>query len=585
MNVEDQSRFGPLTGSEKDRFLNVGPGSDSGRRWLQAALFSISNFDVVWNPRLGCRPFHMDDRHDREFILSDDYRHLASSVLAYGEWTAQKYIQTAQGSGCVEMMEPMTAWATDTLIRFSMTRHDATDMLCSERIGDPVGTMMHAMTTMPKSHASSGSGLIHSNPIIFYMIQHMPLPIATHPFSPLQDIVNAVCYGAHGNCRVDQSKATISSEDRIVSLAPLSGTMEYWGRPCSPRLMAHVLDGDEFTALPDYGVGMLISMPGVETMNLHDAAARLSAMVSGMGVIAPFNTSAFSGLGSRLPVTDYATVMRAIRNGRYEETIPCFRAIDFIPDTASRLCVEAMRDAERPDGLPDPGTADRLPDTYAAMVERAASRRVKHSDDDRDYGILPRTSDVDYGIIPDMADIAWALTFDRPASADWTVVHDLMMAALGRGNVTLADEALMLPGAGAWSGFSRTLPLRDPAVSDAMFRITQMMVSLADRLIRMSAGKPDMLGILLIPRQTLGMFFTDMHQGAPYDFALQTMISRSFMGADRERDPDFHGLVMIMPHSADEKGELVPMEVDSMLPIPGTIDDTGEIHPDVFMIP
>ena len=53
MDVEDQSRFGPLTDSEKDRFLEYGPDSDSGKRWLQAALFSISNFDVVWNQQIG----------------------------------------------------------------------------------------------------------------------------------------------------------------------------------------------------------------------------------------------------------------------------------------------------------------------------------------------------------------------------------------------------------------------------------------------------------------------------------------------------------------------------------------------------
>ena len=577
---DDQSRFGPLTDSEKDRFLKYGPGSESGRRWLQATLFSISNCDVVWNPRLGCRPFRMDDRNDREFILSDDYRHLASSLLAYREWTAQKIMSSTQGRRCVEQMEPMTAWATDTLIRFAMDRHDATDMLCSDRIGNPVGTMMHAMTTIPKSHTASGSGLIHSNPITVYMLEHMPLPIATHPFSSLQDIVNAICYGCHGNGRVDQSKATISSEERIVALAPLSGTMEYQGRPCSPSLMAHILDGDEFTAVPDYGAEMLVSMPGVETMNLNDAAARLSAMVSGMGAIAPFG-----GSDRRLPVTDYATVMQAIRNGRYEETIPCFRAVDLIPDTASGLCIEAMVDAERPDGVPDSGdNADSLPDTYAAMVDRADYRRAKLSDNDNGYGIIPYASAVDYGILPDMADIAWALTFERPASTDWTLVHDLMVDAFSADHLTIADEAVLIPGAGAWSGFSRTLPLRDSAISDAMFKFTQMMVALAERLIRMSAGNPDMIGILLIPRQVLGMFFTDLHHGLPYGFALQTMLSRSFMGADRRRDPGFRGLVMAMPHSADKKGELMPMEVDSTPSIAGTIDDMGTIHPCVFMI-
>lgn len=577
--------FGPLTDSEKDMFLSVGPGSDSGRRWLQAALFSISNSDVVWNPRLGCRPFRMDDRNDREFILSDDYRHLVSSLLAYREWTAQKIMNSTQGSGCVEQMEPMTAWAADTLIRFAMDRHDATDMLCSDRIGNPVGTMMHAMTTMPKSHTASGSGLIHSNPITVYMLEHMPLPIATHPFSSLQDIVNAICYGAHGNCRVDQSKASVSSEDRIAALAPLSGTMEYWGRPCSPRLMAHVLDGDEFAAIPDYGVEMLISMPGVETMNLHDAAARLSAMVSGMGVIAPFNTSVLGGLDRRLPVTDYATMMRAIRNGRYEETIPCINAVERIPDLASGLCVEAMADAERPDGLPEKNDPDRLPDTYVAMVERARRRSMGLWDEK------------DYAIMPDMADISYALTFDRPESTDWNLFHDLMAATFSRENITPADEMITIPGSGAWTVFARTLPLRDPVISDAAMRLTRMMAELAKRLISVSREKPDSVGVMLIPFHALDLFFTDMHQGAPYDFALQTLISRSSIGFDRERDPGFHGLALIMPHmfrNADDgdgnAGDRVgfapmPVDADDRLPIAGTIDFCGENHPDVIMVP
>ena len=576
-DIEDQSRFGPLTDSEKDRFLKHGPGSPSSCRWLQATLFSISNYDIFWTSRLGCRPFDMNDRRDREFILSEDYRHLASTVLAYDEAESQRYFHNWRTDGTVGQMEPMTAYSADTLIRFSMTRHDATDMLCSDRIGNPVGTMMRAMTTNPKSH--SVNGIVNGDAITLYMVRHMPLPIATHPFSSLQGIVNAVCYGCHGNGRSDPSEVGASSEHRIGIMAPLSGTMEYHGPPCSPGLMEHVLDDSELYAIVGKET-MIVSMPGVETMNLNDAASELSNRLSFLGNLSPFNISSGShGLEWLLPVTDYGTMMQAIGSGRYEETVPCVGSADHIPDTASRLYINAMADAERPDCLPDPeDTDDWLADTYAAMVDRVRSRATTILDEK------------DYGIVPDMADIAWALTFDRPASTDWTIVHDLMITALGRENVTLADEAIVLPGAGAWAGFSRTLPLRDPIISDAELKLTKMMVDLAKRLIRTSLEKPDSVGVMLIPSHALDLFFTDMHRGAPYDFALQTMLSRSFIGTDRDRDPDFRGLAMIMPHKlkTDEDTGAVegfmPLPVDTTLPIAGTIDDLG-LHPDTFMIP
>ena len=574
---DDQSRFGPLTCSEKDRFLKHGPGFPSSCRWLQAALFSISNYDIFWNPRLGCRPFDMEDRRDREFILSEDYRHLASTVLAYDEAESQLYFHNWRTDGIVGQMEPMTAYSADTLIRFAMNRHDATDMLCSDRIGNPVGTMMHAMETNPKSHSTNG--IVNVDAIILYMVRHMPLPIATHPFSSLQDIVNAVCYGCHGNGRSDPSEVGASGEHRIGIMAPLSGTMEYHGPPCSPSLMAHVLDGGELYAIAGKET-MIVSMPGVETMNLNDTAAELSNRLSFLGNLSPFNASpGFHNLEWLLPVTDYGTMMQAIRSGRYEETVPCVSPMDRIPDTASGLYIDAMADAERPDGLPDPEEEDDwLADTYAAMVDRRRSRMTAIVDEK------------DYGIMPDMADIAWALTFDRPASTDWTLVHDLMMTALGRENVTLADEAIMLPGAGAWAGFARTLPMRDPVISDAELKLTHMMTDLAKTLIRMSMEKPDSVGVMLIPSHALDMFFTDLHHGLPYGFALQTMLSRSFMGADGRRDPGFHGLVMVMPHKLridEDTGAVegfMPLPVDTTLPIAGIIDDMG-LHPDVLMVP
>ena len=581
MDAEDQSRFGPLTDSEKDMFLNVGPGSPSSCRWLQAVLFSISRYGILWKPRLGCRPFHMDDRHDREFIISDDYRHLASSVLAHVEWKSQKYIHDWGSESTIGRMEPMTAYSADTLIRFSLTRHDATDMLCSSLIGDPVGAMMRSITDTPRSRTTS-NGIISHDEIFMYMIQHMALPVATHPFSPLQDIVNAVCYGTHGNGRIDQSGIGGHGPD---IMAPLSGTMEYQGRPCSPRLMAHMLSGNELYAVIDNDTTMVVSMPGVETMNLFDAVTELSGSLRFMGNLRPFSSAGSPGPEWRLPVTDYGTMMGAIGSGRYEETVPCINATDRIPDLASGLYVEAMADAERPDGLPEKDDPDRLPDTYAAMVERARRRSMGLWDEK------------DYAIMPDMADISYALTFERPESTDWTLFHDLMVATFSREKTMPADEMITIPGSGAWSVFARTLPLRDPIISDAAMRLTRMMAELAKRLISVSREKPDSVGVMLIPSHALALFFTDMHQGAPYDFALQTLISRSSIGFDRERDPGFHGLVLIMPHmfrNADDgdgdAGDRVgfapmPVDADDRLPIAGTIDFGGENHPDVIMIP
>jgi len=243
-----------------------------------------------------------------------------------------------------------------------------------------------------------------------------------------------------------------------------------------------------------------------------------------------------------------------------------------------------MADAERADGLPEKDDPDRLPDTYAAMAERARRRSMGLSDEK------------DYAIMPDMADISYALTFERPESTDWTLFHDLMDAAFSRGKTTPVDEMITIPGSGAWSVFARTLPLRDPVISDTAMKLTQMMAELAKRLISMSREKPDSVGVMLIPSHVLDLFFTDMHQGTPYDFALQTMISRSSIGFDRRRDPDFHGLALIMPHmfrNADNGGgdadgvgfAPMPVDADDRLPIAGTIDFGGENHPNVIMVP
>ena len=65
MNTGNAIGYGPLTFSEKTRFLKSGPGSDSAGRWLQAVLFALCNYD---------NPHGSDVSRPREFshILNGD---------------------------------------------------------------------------------------------------------------------------------------------------------------------------------------------------------------------------------------------------------------------------------------------------------------------------------------------------------------------------------------------------------------------------------------------------------------------------------------------------------------------------------
>ena len=579
--ADDQSRFGPLTDSEKDRFLKEGAGSDSATRWLDGVLLSVSGgvdniFHAMRIPMLvdtGCR-------EGRERVLSEGFRHLISRTLASEESASQKGWHIMSASGPVDRMEPMTAYSADTLIRFAMDRHDATGMLCSDRIGNPVGTMLEVVRTMPEGGVIRQPSTNNRVAVCSYMNRHMAIPVATHPFSSLQGIVNAVCYGAHGNGRMDRSKITRPCVG-MVEMAPLSGTMEYSGPDCHPRLMAMMLEEDALFAAGNLGdgVGMVVSSPGVEKTGIPGVVAALTVRLSGLGVLAPFvPANPDPNRVMRLPVADYGTMTRALADGRYAQSIPCLDARNRMPDFGSELCFAAMRNHVSDDGLPRPDDDRVFPDTYAMIPERVFLR-------------TPFNHDYDYGIMPDMADIAWALTFPRPEHADTSILRDLLKTVFNGGGFATVDETLPLAWAGAWSGFVRTLPLRDPIISDAMMSLTGLMVDFAMRLISASRSMPaDKVGIMLIPSHALDMFFTDMRHGLPYDFALQTLLSRSYVGVDRPRDPGFHGLVVVMPYMVEpeedgKQQKVTPSRPVPNPPIPGTTDMAGEAHPEVFMIP
>ena len=574
MGMEDQSRFGPLTDSEKARFLKYGTGSDSSCKWLSGILLLIRNYYRAPSCMIGLRLLDMEDRVDREFLLDGRFRLLASEILAFEEWASQKQIRSKSITGSIMRMEPMTAYSADTLIRFAMDRHDATDMLCSDRIGNPVGTMIASIESVDENRkAPKGTTLANNSISSPYMIRHMAIPVATHPFSSLQGIVNAVCYGCHGNGRVDQSKVSVSPGPDALSLAPLSGTMEYSGPDCNPRLMSRMLDRREFSALA-FGdeTETIVSMPGVETMGLHAAVSRTIGMLSPLGAYMPLSFANPHGISWRLPVTDYETMSRSVNNGRYKQIIPCIEATGTIVDTGSDLCIASMSRASCTDGFPEPHDGDAHPDTYAMIVDRMSKPQS--------YPFF-EWDECEYGIVPDMADIAWALTFPRQRHSDLHLVRDLMMTVFGMDGSAPTDEAAGLTCAGAWYGFMRTLPLRDPVLSEAMLTLTYMMINIADKLISVSSHLPNgRIGIMLIPSTALDLFFTDLHQELPYGFALQTLFSRSFIGADKTRDPGFKGMALIMPH---ESAETFPVE--SERPIPGTIDSAGDLHPDIFMLP
>ena len=577
MNTESTIGYGPLTFSEKTRFLKSGPGSDSAGRWLQAVLFALCNYHDPHGsdiPRL----LSMNNPRDRALVISNDFRCRMSGILAHIERVSRGGIDEDPFMGSVRQMEPMTAYSADTLIRFSMTRHDATDMLCSKRIGDPVGTMMDTIRTEAETVRTP------TFPTGAYMIRHMAIPVATHPSSTLQGIVNAVCYGCHGNGRRDPSMVNRmkDSKGHDMLLDPLSGAMEYSGPDCDPRLMAMMLEEDGFSVLRrlynDRQLEtMIVSMPGVVNTGIRSAASGIINMFADLKSYSPFSLSHSYGTAWRLPVTDYETMAGAVKNGRYAKTVPVFHAGLRIPDTDSGLCAAAMMTVAAMDGLPDCRNPDKIPDTYAMMVKRL-ERREESALPDYGRGYC-------YGILPDMADIAYALTFERPASTDWTMVRDMMTDIPKSHGSVLADEAATLPAAEAWSWFAATLPLRNPVISDATMTITGLLIDLSTMLISAVGSIPkDRIGIMLIPSDALDRFFEDMIHGLSYDFALQTLMSASYVGEDKGRDPGFHGMVMVMPCSLSIKGGCVPTPIVST-DIPATIDPAAEEHPNAFMIP
>ena len=584
MNTESTIGYGPLTVSEKTRFLKSGPGSDSGGRWLQAVLFALCNYDDPHGsdiPRL----LSMDDPRDRALIVSDDFRCRMSGIPAHIERGSRGGIDEDPFMGSVRQMEPMTAYSADTLIRFSMIRHDATDMLCSARIGDPVGAMMDTIRTEAETVRNP------TFPTGAYMIRHMAIPVATHPSSTLQGIVNAVCYGCHGNGRRDQSRVNRmkDSKGHDMLLDPLSGAMEYSGPDCDPRLMAMMLEEDGFSVLMrSYNdrqlETMIVSMPGVVNTGIRTAASGIIGMFADLKSYSPFSLSHSCGTAWRLPVTDYETMAEAVKNGRYAKAASCLNAGRRIPDMASDLCAAAMGASAAMDGLPCSGNPDELSDTYAMMVERL-KRRGKAAKVPNDCDAARENRGYGYGVFPDMADIAYALTFERPASTDWTMVRDLLMNMKHRRGPVLADEAAPLPVAEAWSWFAATLPLRNPVISDATMTITGLLIDFSMMLtstVRSISG--DRIGIMLIPSDALNLFFEDMIHKLSYDFALQTLMSASYVGEDKGRDPDFHGLAIVMPYDIDVNGRIMPCPIISTL-FPATIDPIAGEYPHTFMIP
>ena len=583
MNTGNAIGYGPLTFSEKTRFLKSGPGSDSAGRWLQAVLFALCNYDNPHGSDVS-RPLSMDDPRDRALIVSDDFRYQMSGILAYIERGSRGGIDENTVMGSVRQMEPMTAYSADTLIRFSMTRHDATDLFCSKRIGDPVVAMMDTIRTEAETIRNP------TFPTGAYMIRHMAIPVATHPSSTLQGIVNAVCYGAHGNGRRDQSRVNGMkySKGHAMLMDPLSGTMEYSGPDCDPRLIAMMLEEDGFSVLRrSYNdrqlETMIVSMPGVVNTGIRNAASGIIDMFADLKSYSPFSLSHSYGTAWRLPVTDYETMSGALKDGRYAKIASCFNAGRRIPDMDSNLCMSGMGVSAAMDGIPCSGNPDGLPDTYAMMVERL-KRRGKAAKVLNDCDAARENRGYGYGVFPDMADIAYALTFERPASTDWTMVRDLLMD-MKYHDSALADKAALLPAAEAWSWFAATLPLRNPVISDATMIITGMLIDFSMMLISTVRSMPgDRIGIMLIPSDALYRFFDDMSHSLSYDFALQTLMSASYVGEDKGRDPDFHGLAMVMPYDINVNGEIMPYPIISTL-FPATIDPIAGEYPHTFMIP
>ena len=532
----DESRFRPLSEEETGRFVAEGPGSPSAVRWLSAVV-------MLLDP---AGQYDMSKRHVRKRIASGWYKRSMATSIAMVMGMDESFLLLADYTmyGFVTQMEPMTACSPDTLIRFSMTRHDATDLLCSKRIGDPVGAMVR--TVRDDRHRDSyGMSLTGSNAdLLKYMIRHMVIPVATHPFSSLQGIVNAVCYGVHGSGKSDPSGVNCEKDrDRHTAanafIAPLSGVMEYSGPSCSPALMAKMLSADMFAEVAGRSGNdietLIASMPGAETMDTGKAAAEAGRIVKEAGQ-AP--STAPKWIFEMKPMADYRTMADSLRNGVYRSRCGYLYIADH-EDMADDLWIRGLK---RRIGHDAAGSAPG--GTYGEAF------RVKWNADMGEYTYADDGSRKEPEYAPlsmDMADVRFLLTAPRPSHTDPTLLHDMLKAMLNPATMPIIPEL-----AGPAAGYSPMSPvmLRDPVIMDAAMTAYDLIVALAAPAVkRLPAPFPPSrmtgpLRIVLVPEHALDLFFTDLHHGFSYDFALQTLASRTSLVDDGPRDPDFHGLAV-----------------------------------------
>lgn len=87
----------------------------------------------------------------------------------------------------------------------------------------------------------------------------------------------------------------------------------------------------------------------------------------------------------------------------------------------------------------------------------------------------------------------------------------------------------------------------------------------------------------------LDMLMDDYRNSMPCDSALQTLLSRSYIGADKPGNPDFHGLAMTMPYDVSDSHDsdtinitITPAVEPADMPAAGL---EGRTYPDAVMIP
>lgn len=90
-----------------------------------------------------------------------------------------------------------------------------------------------------------------------------------------------------------------------------------------------------------------------------------------------------------------------------------------------------------------------------------------------------------------------------------------------------------------------------------------------------------------IPDNALCMLLDDCRNGMPCDSALQTLISRSCIGADKPGSPNFRSLAMTMPYDVSDSHDsdtinITPAVEPAAMPAAGL---EGGTYPDAVMIP